>query len=115
MKIRKSFVSNSSSSSFIIAKSDLNLGQIYLLINHAGVIPQFQEIDPKVGHFYTEWAWQIDMDDNYISGYTSMDNFNMHRFMELIGIDPANVKWDDFWDFDLEGDITAEEEEEDEN
>lgn len=86
MKLRLGFVSNSSSSSFVIKKSDLTSTQIEKIWNHiewAKTINSKRETPNKY-----RWldAWKISEDDETISGYTTMDNFSMDEFLEDIGI-----------------------------
>ena len=86
MKIRCGFVSNSSSSSFVINSNDLTPNQMWKITNH-------REEGEKLGIEYTDWAWSIDVNEDTISGYTSMDNFDMYEFLEKIGVDMNIVKW----------------------
>ena len=81
MKTRNGFVSNSSSSSFIICKNLLTEWQIEAIKNHTS------------SDEYNRWY--ISEDDIYIYGSTSMDNFDMREFLCMIGINPNVVKWDD--------------------
>jgi hypothetical protein len=43
--------------------------------------------------FYND-HWKLTETEDEISGYTSMDNFGMGEFLELIGVDDKYVKWD---------------------
>jgi len=89
VNVRQGFVSNSSSSSFIINKSDITEKQIYQIKNHIGVSNQlkkksgfenlFQFNDPGE-------AWDIHETEETISGYTPMDNFQMDELFEAIGV-----------------------------
>ena len=73
MKKRNGFVSNSSSSSFIIKKEDINQLQLERLLDHS-IYEKYGSIDD---------AWIIDLGDEnskYIIGSTGMDNFDMSSF-----------------------------------
>jgi len=88
MKIRKYFVANSSSASFVVHKDDVTALQATLIKNHS-------KEGAKYGILYPEDSWFISESDTKIEGYTSMDNFNMRLFMERIGIDVSKVEWND--------------------
>ena len=89
MKIRDGFVSNSSSSSFVISRNDLSATQLYQLIHHEELASSFGlHCDPMD-------AWYVDDDlANIVKGSTHMDNFSMVEFFNYIGIDIDKVKWD---------------------
>ena len=81
MKCRYGFVSNSSSSSFIVFKRAISDEQKTLLLN----------IKEKG---FAEDPWSITEEEYCIQGYTSMDNFDMEFYMKKIGIDVEKaVKW----------------------
>lgn len=88
MKTRNGFVSNSSSSSFIIHKKDLTDIQIQ-------AINDYEFWAEKFGMLNIEDKWGIDNHEFTIEGETGMDNFDMHEFFDKIGIDPTKVEWDD--------------------
>lgn len=88
MKIRNGFVTNSSSSSFLISKKILDEDQIYAIRNHG-------EIGEELGLSYAEDAWGIDENDDYISGSTYMDNFDMAELLGILGISRSNIVWSD--------------------
>lgn len=71
MKTRMGFVSNSSSSSFIINKKDLTAKQLLLIKEH---------------HEITDCPWKLEENRNYISGKTGMNNFRMPSYLESIGV-----------------------------
>jgi hypothetical protein len=91
MKVRTGFVSNSSSSSFMIDKYYLSQEQIDKIKNHIEVSKGMDE------DFYNKDesdAWDITEEEKYIKGFTSMDNFDMYFFLEKIGINEKIVEWD---------------------
>lgn len=93
MKLRTGFVTNSSSSSFTIAKSNLTADQIEKIKNHIKVAKEL-EMDSS---YYDEWdRWSITETDQSIRGFTIMNNFNMSKFLRLIGVDGKNVEWEDW-------------------
>jgi hypothetical protein len=91
MKSRFGFVSNSSSSSFIIANYNLSLEQINKIVNHSSVAEKdMPEIDCPND------SWTIEVTYEHVQGYTYMDNFDMSTFLKNIGVDSKNIKWEDF-------------------
>jgi hypothetical protein len=94
MKIRTGFVSNSSSSSFTINRYCLSQRQIDQIKDHIEVsktltcASQFGWCNRKHD------AWSIYVDDDSVSGYTTMDNFDMYHFLRQIGVDDVDVVWE---------------------
>jgi hypothetical protein len=81
MKRRIGFVSNSSSSSFIISRQYLSYEQIDKIKNHIDRVERFDD------------RWHIDEEEDYIKGYCDMDNFNMREYLENIGVNMEKVSW----------------------
>jgi len=77
MKIRNGFVSNSSSSSFVIQKKDITAEQLTQINKHA------DEAGSE--------SWGITETDTTIEGWTMMDNFDMEEYLEKIGV--VIVEW----------------------
>ena len=88
MKIRNGFVSNSSSSSFIINRHKINEKQLEQIINHIEVS---QELNKK-NHYGlfdyndVEDSWNVDIKEDTIQVSTFMDNFSMLDFLKAIGV-----------------------------
>lgn len=79
MKIRNGFVSNSSSSSFVLRKDNLTLAQRDAIFNH----------HEKAG----DDRWDIHDGEGYIEGWTIMDNFDMYSFIEELGVSKEDITW----------------------
>lgn len=71
MKIRRGFVSNSSSSSFILDKKQMTDNQMEMMRKY---------INPS-----SEW-WDITEDENEFQGYTLMDNGDMRNYFKKINL-----------------------------
>jgi len=87
MKIRNGFVSNSSSSSFVIQKNNLTVKQIEMIKNHS-------EEAKKIGMDYCDDTWDIVETENTIEGFTFMDNFDMCNYLSKIGVSEKHIDMD---------------------
>jgi hypothetical protein len=82
MKTRDGFVTNSSSSSFVVSKKGLSLLESWAIYNHIEVARNVAGIEES-----DEAAWEIEEDADSIRGFTYMDTFDMHWFLaEICGI-----------------------------
>lgn len=89
MKIRNGFVSNSSSSSFVIDKTKLNPLQILAIRDH---IYTAKNIGMK--NVYEEDAWYVDETETTFNLETVIDNFDMSEFLEKIDANHAIIEKD---------------------
>ena len=91
MKVRTGFVSNSSSSSFIIPRRLLSNEQVELIENHMSVLNR--RVKDKSKRLYTESdEWNITVNDHHVRGYTMMDNFPMFSYLvDVVGVDPDSI------------------------
>ena len=104
MKVRRDFVTNSSSSSFVISKRHLDDDQILAINNHISLGKKL-----KMYNCDLAYEWYIDESDEYIGAYTSQDNFSMSGFLDNIGVNPYVVHWGySIWDNDIPEDNIGE-------
>jgi len=93
MKIRKGFVSNSSSSSFIVSKKGLSERQIDKIVNH---IEYSKDNFPQISIYDDYSGWRIEETDEQMMMRTEMDNFDMYEFLLLIGVEDDDIKCEDY-------------------
>jgi len=95
VKIRNGFVSNSSSSSFMVPKVSITGEQYEQILNH---IEEGKRLgmDDKFDNWEISYRdeWRFIETENVLKGYTSMDNFNMQDFMQLIGVDKIEAHFE---------------------
>lgn len=89
MKIRNGFVSNSSSSSFMISLEDIDEYQILMTKKHSEIAKIVGGYDYEDGD-----AWDIEEEGGNLIGKTNMDCFDMWHFLKFIVRVPDNIiKW----------------------
>lgn len=96
MKIKSDFVTNSSSSSFVIDMDNLTNMQIIMIHDHMEVALMIQKKNPQIdfGFLGRYDGWVITEENGKISGSTIMDNFDMRTFLEYIGVPMDLVEYD---------------------
>jgi hypothetical protein len=93
MKTRMGFVSNSSSSSFIIKKENLSEKQLKIIRIHTHYAKTHY---PNEGFFCHDGdSWNINETPEEISGDTLMTNFDMEKFLGLIGVKDEDIQWEE--------------------
>ena len=107
MKIRSGFVSNSSSSSFIVKKDDLSSVQLYAIRNHREfsnlVYKTLEELldrlkrDCELNMCDLSDVWAIAETEKEICCSTNMDNFDLYHFLRLIGVDDSDISEKKRW------------------
>lgn len=101
MKIRNGFVSNSSSSSFVILKDALSNNQIDMILNYQYYVEEIFKNDnitkdeKERFEYYDYYPWKIIEYEDFIFGETSMDNFDMSNYLYHIKVDRSMICWDD--------------------
>jgi len=95
MKIRTNFVSNSSSSSFIINKDNLAEKQIKEIKRHLDIAYKYLPKDRQYLHNLELYnAWIITEDEEHIYGKTDIDNFDMAKFLKALKVKDENIIWE---------------------
>lgn len=97
MKIRRSFVTNSSSSSFVIDLSELTPYTIEVFKNPKLVEDQLIPTCDMTREEYMEEAdrWDIREENGKLYGYTTMDNFDYSQLFYICGLDWDSHKSDE--------------------
>ena len=98
MKIRNGFVSNSSSSSFLIPINAVRPYQIEMIIDHIDAariwLTYHKDMEMNSSE---EDKWVIEVNEKCVFGYTFMDNFDMNFFLENIAnVNQKYIYWGDF-------------------
>ena len=94
MKVRIGFVSNSSSSSFVIERDCLSDNQVIVIENHIKACMAYTPENKDWGWCNDDGnAWTITVVPTQVAGYTNMDNFDMKHLLKEIGVDKEDIRW----------------------
>lgn len=106
MKIRTGYVSNSSSSSFLIPINAVRQYQIEMIEDHILCTENWLKYnkDAEIDCCDDGNRWSIQVDEKCIYGYTFMDNFDMSFFLENIAkVESKYIHWgDDYTDNNID-------------
>lgn len=86
MKVRNGFVSNSSSSSFIINRDAVTPDQIERLVRYATANPNIVQKYLEDGDERGGCGWFIMIQENHIRGTTHMSDYNLRAWARHLGI-----------------------------
>ena len=89
MKFRTGFISNSSSSSFVVSKKVLTEEQLDAIKNH---IEYSLKNFPHIPFAERGQKWDVIETDEDITVRTIMDNFDMYEFLLALGIEDNNIE-----------------------
>ena len=94
MKKRLSFVTNSSSSSFIVSKKLLTHKQILHILNPYPLARKNKHIFDTGGNLKRHIDdWELVEKDDKICGFTLMENFEFNKFLDLIGVKKEQITY----------------------
>jgi len=82
MKIRNGFVSNSSSSSFVVSLNKISERDLKLLLSYTTL--------PDSDY----WSISVDEQRGFVRGFTIMDNSDLSDYMREKEIDCSLFEWD---------------------
>ena len=90
MKIRNGFVTNSSSSNFVISRNRLTPLQEYAIANHIKIADMLGYDEPE--YRTVQDAWNVEFLPHMIECSTLMDNFDMIGFLAWIGVGLGDIR-----------------------
>jgi len=94
MKIRNGFVSNSSSSSFIINKKNLTDEQINKIKNHIQEALKIPDCNDNFGYVGQEDEWDVEETEKDLIVTTGQDDFCMKSWLRYIKVCEEDISDD---------------------
>jgi len=85
MKIRSGFISNSSSSSFIVSLRDISANDLVKIMAYS---------DDSDKELRDTWNIRIDRKTDILSGFTSMDNDDLGNYLKKQNISTEKFTWE---------------------
>ena len=83
MKIRNGFISNSSSSSFIVSLKDISVNELNKIMEYS---------DSSDAELRDTWHITVDASAGILRGFTSMDNDDFDSYLKNNNIDTSKFK-----------------------
>jgi len=89
-KIRNGFVSNSSSSSFIVSLDKLSGKDLSVILEYPKRNGEPRKNDD---YYYDSWDIEMDRDNGVLKGFTTMDNDDLDNYLRENNVSTKHFSW----------------------